>query len=467
MCGHVGIAGDMNGTHDKILKTLLILDSLRGEDSTGVAFVSKFTGTVSVAKQLGDPFNLFQDNKFENNMKKLNKVFIGHNRYATSGGVSKTGAHPFEFDTLVGAHNGTLGSKFRLEDHNDFKVDSQALYHNIEKNGLKAAIAPLGAVGNSWSLVWWDKIEQTINFLRNKERPLWMARTEDGNVLFWASEYWMLDVALHRAGIKFGPIFQTEEDTHYSVHIDNKGQMQKPKVSKVEADPVVYAQQYAGSNYRGSPSQTTNTATQKPVQNNVVQLPAPANTATAVTPATSKGVDVSKKETSPFVKHSGLASSGSFLTSKKRVFELLKGQRDGNGAMFISLFDPLEPYIDIRLYPHKTDVFLFDCEGSEIIADVSEYCTADTTALRGYYKVSPWTVSLSGTTLEQVTVEERFADHRGTLITEIEWKEQYSLCSWCSELLDPINRNRFTHGGDCLCPGCSTNSEVLESVNLM
>lgn len=489
MCGIVGIAGDLNGVHDKLLKMLLVLDSLRGEDSTGVAFVNKYTGGTSVAKQLGDPFNLFNDGKFTGNMNKLNRVFIGHNRYATSGGVAKSSAHPFDFDTLVGVHNGTIQAKYRLQDHDDFKVDSQALYHNIEILGVKEAIKPLGGPGNAWSLVWWDKKAETLNFLRNKERPMFMTRSDDGKALFWASEYWMLEVALFRANIKHGDIFTTDEDMHYSLHIDNKGVMHKPRVERVAAEPMVYPIQQGNWNHGNNRDGHKPHHINKPVQGNVVHLP-PVNqqssggislnkTTTAVTPAASKGVDVPKKIENP----SGLASDHSYATAKKRKLEILVSRKDGNGCKYLTMFDPDEPCVDIRLYPRKEDVYLYDMEGADITGDISGFDNTDRTALRGYYKVSPWTVNLVlAPTVEDLTkqaakdlqslLEEEeegmmICDHRGKLIPQKEWELQYSLCSWCDDKLNVLDKNRYTTTGDCLCPSCAKKEEVTQYVSLM
>jgi glucosamine 6-phosphate synthetase-like amidotransferase/phosphosugar isomerase protein len=148
------MAGGLTANLDKVFKTLLILDSLRGEDSTGALLVSRFDGKATVAKQLGDPFCLFNDHKFDTAFRKINRVMLGHNRFATSGGVSKVSAHPFENASLVGVHNGTLINKHKLEDSSDFKVDSENLYHHIDKLGLDSA---LQVMEGAWALVWWNK----------------------------------------------------------------------------------------------------------------------------------------------------------------------------------------------------------------------------------------------------------------------------------------------------------------------
>ena len=158
MCGLVGVAGDLTAKEDKILRTLLILDTVRGEDSTGIAAIPKF-GDAVVVKTVGPAFELFNLKKYENTINKQNRVVIGHNRFATQGAVNKANAHPFEFDTLVGVHNGTLRNKSKLKDANTFVVDSENLYHHIEQEGLRDAI---DTVDGAYALVWWNKNEETL-----------------------------------------------------------------------------------------------------------------------------------------------------------------------------------------------------------------------------------------------------------------------------------------------------------------
>lgn len=468
------MAGDLHGGHDKVLRNLLIVDSLRGEDSTGVAFVGKYGNGVQVAKALGDPFVLFNDGKYEKGLRTVNKVMIGHNRYATSGGVNKAGAHPFEFDTLVGAHNGTISARYRLDDDKDFKVDSQALYWNFEKNGVKETIRRLGGNGNAWSLVWWDKRELTLNFLRNTERPLWMCRSKDGKVLFWASEPWMLLAALSKSNMEHQELFTTDVNVHYCVPINNQGVLGKPVVTRVEPDPVQVA--VCQPQTHKPPLIPTKTT-----QNNVVAL-TPTGTNKA---ASEVAANVGKSQGSN-ANNSGLASDPSYLAAKDRKYEILCSRHDGNGGRYLALYDEKEPFIDIRLYPCKSDLHLFDMEGEDVIGDITEFSKADPKALRGYYKVSPWTVKLIIPTPEKGLLEKAMdaafqdaigddsdddtqttMDHRGKLITKKEFEMQYSSCNWCSSPLDFNDKNRFTTGGECLCPACAKDPQVTQYVNLM
>jgi glucosamine 6-phosphate synthetase-like amidotransferase/phosphosugar isomerase protein len=126
MCGLVGMAGALNQQHDGAFKNLLIVDSVRGPHSTGVLTVNT-SRDVKIVKASGDPFELLGTKAYENVMRYANNVVMGHNRYATKGAINKTNAHPFDFEHVSGAHNGTLTTQGQLDDSKDFDVDSENL----------------------------------------------------------------------------------------------------------------------------------------------------------------------------------------------------------------------------------------------------------------------------------------------------------------------------------------------------
>ena len=215
MCGLVGVAGAITYACDKAYKDLLIIDSLRGSHSTGSLFVHATKGT-SVVKVGGDPFEIMNNKLFERGVGKLNNVMMGHNRYATKGAVNKTNAHPFEFDNIIGAHNGTLTTQYKLDDYTDFDVDSENLYYHMDKHGVEETTDKLGG---AYALTWYNKAEGTLNFLRNTQRPLHYTFTKDGKTVFWASEEWMLEGILERNGIVHGAIQEFKEFVHYKMPI--------------------------------------------------------------------------------------------------------------------------------------------------------------------------------------------------------------------------------------------------------
>jgi hypothetical protein len=177
-------------------------------------------------------------------MTNGDQVWIGHNRYKTTGAVNRANAHPFEVldengdVLLVGAHNGTLDNKFEIERQtkDKYDTDSEALFNlMVEKPNVKAAI---GELRGAWSLVWWDATTDTLNFLRNKERPMTYAYTKDRKAIVWASEPWMIINACRRNGVELEQneknlsCYATNTDVLYSMQIPEKADAELPDLTR-------------------------------------------------------------------------------------------------------------------------------------------------------------------------------------------------------------------------------------------
>ena len=204
MCGLTGIYGEITKKEAMLFKWLLKFDELRGPHSTGVCRVKK-DGDRYIYKNVGGTDDFFYTH--QPLVKELSeatdlKLLLGHNRWATQGEINNDNAHPFEFDKVIGAHNGTIAPYMlrRLPEADKFKVDSQAIFNHIDKNSVedlwKTTEGPM-------ALSWWNKGDNSLNFVRNKDRPLHYLKSLDGKTLFWASEGWMLEVLLNRFGIKY------------------------------------------------------------------------------------------------------------------------------------------------------------------------------------------------------------------------------------------------------------------------
>ena len=254
ICGLIGIAGDTDGNIWKdIFSELLLVDSVRGLHSTGAGFVKRDDNPeFRLAKEVGHPFRLFHNDEYEKNMARAApswQAILGHNRHATLGEHTIENAHPFMFDNIIGMHNGTLERRVLrdLLDHDKFGTDSEAIFNDINSGSVQETVAKLEG---AWALVWFDRRDNTLNFLRNDKRPLHYCYTKDRHSLVWASEPDMLRYVLGRKhkGI-FLPkevpsdgIFSVTKDTHYSWHIPKftTGAFDSPERVKCEGKTYTY-----------------------------------------------------------------------------------------------------------------------------------------------------------------------------------------------------------------------------------
>lgn len=228
MCGLVGFAGKHTRDIKTVMRDLLLVDSVRGMHSTGVCTVFG-EGLDDIVKVVGGAVDLFDSNKYQTAIGRSNSIVMGHNRWATRGKVNKTNAHPFEFPSIVGMHNGTLTNQGLLPDSKLFEVDSENIFYAIDKDGFSETVKK---IQGAYALVWWDRDQNTLNFSRNDERTLYYCFSQDTTQMFWASEMWMLSGVLGRNKIEHTKIKPFKEDVHYIFDIDmdyNSGSISKPK----------------------------------------------------------------------------------------------------------------------------------------------------------------------------------------------------------------------------------------------
>ena len=255
MCGLVGVAGNITLTHKKALKNLLLFDTTRGEHSTGLLSVFKAKKKKSfflLLKAVGSPEKLYEKHPefFDKGVydhKDNPFLLMGHNRWATQGAIDEEGAHPFLFDNLIGAHNGTV-RQWSLKDFHGakkFDIDSQIIFSELSHSGDIKKV--WGELDGAASLTWYNRKNGTMNFLRNDERPMQICFTPDRRTMFWASEAWMLTIALAKAGIKHLDIVSTEEDMHYEFTIKDGVPIAHKEEEYEPRKPFVYSY---GQNYQ-------------------------------------------------------------------------------------------------------------------------------------------------------------------------------------------------------------------------
>lgn len=200
MCGIVGVAssGPMTVQMKELFQSLLFHDVVRGHHATGIAAIDTMGRDLSVEKKaLPSPIFLHdkdvQDNLFAH--KHNFNIYIGHNRWATSGSsTDDNNAHPFIHGDVVGVHNGSLRQVQLLDNHKDFVVDSDNLFYHLDQNGLNDTIAK---TNGAYALVWYDRGDNSLNFVRNDDRPLAIGKLSNGSWV-WASEMGMLQWLIKR-----------------------------------------------------------------------------------------------------------------------------------------------------------------------------------------------------------------------------------------------------------------------------
>jgi len=196
MCGLVGVYGDLFHPHVSFFKQALIADYFRGRHSTGLASIPP-SGVPFIKKLAIDPINFLDIKSVDDNISQNKILLMGHNRHATMGGVNAANAHPFVHGDITLMHNGTLSNKYALEKKYDaptFGTDSELVCYLLDKYNVEDVIKDLEG---AFALTWWDSHNMTFNFIRNDERPLTLAITDD-HVLY-ASEAKMLEWLIDRS----------------------------------------------------------------------------------------------------------------------------------------------------------------------------------------------------------------------------------------------------------------------------
>jgi predicted glutamine amidotransferase len=244
MCGHVGVYGNISDPVRLAFHWLLHFDAIRGHHSTGVAAIHD--NKVALYKQLGLPHNLYnthpEDWKNSVYQPKDVRCLIGHNRFATQGQIVRDNAHPFEFDNLVGAHNGTVQkwSLYKLKGNNQFDIDSKVIFNHLSET--KGDVQSVwDAADGAMALVWWDKLTSSLKVVRNRERPLFMCRLKATQTVVWASESWMIREALGHCRVEHEEITSIDVDTLYNIQLkDNKIKVHKSKLKAYSPPNYTY-----------------------------------------------------------------------------------------------------------------------------------------------------------------------------------------------------------------------------------
>jgi len=245
MCGLVAFITKKNNGFDKeqvdAFDNLLYIDALRGMDSTGV-FVVDRSGSMDLAKEASASFYYRQDHEYKKLLTKAfqsGRALVGHNRAATKGEVVDENAHPFVVDDRITlCHNGTLWGDFRQLTKQKVEVDSHAIAHKIHEKGDDVEAA-LQEVNGAYALIWHDFKHNTLNFVRNAQRPLHWVEVKDGWI--WASEANMIEWILARYDFKpIDSVSPLEAGTLVTYDFKNESWKVDNKTIKLEAPKPHY-----------------------------------------------------------------------------------------------------------------------------------------------------------------------------------------------------------------------------------
>lgn len=207
MCGLLGMMGPgVQHTDLDMFKQLAFVSFLRGEHSSGIAqgrtdIFNKSVRNNYVVDKLAVTmpyFIWFHTKHKEGNKRLFNSVhdnfFMAHTRAATKGNITNDNAHPFEFDNIIGMHNGTLVDK---KYQHPTKTDSELLLEDINERGVIPVLKELDPV-SAYALVIFDKNTGRFTFTRNIQRKLYACFCRNRSVMYWASEDSMLEFIFKR-----------------------------------------------------------------------------------------------------------------------------------------------------------------------------------------------------------------------------------------------------------------------------
>lgn len=239
MCGLVGLAvNNVTKPDIKAMEHLIYLDTIRGWDSTGVAMISRPASRKQVDHVFahkravtGMEFLLTRVwDKMASTAITHGRVLMGHNRAATAGAVCDMNAHPFQHGDITLMHNGTLhaGSHRNIAGHkNAFNVDSEAICWALSKcdtyDDMDDVIKDLRG---AFALVFHDKEDDTLNFIRNGERPLCYTtirsniKPYDRRGIMWASEPEFIVIAARKAGLRIDTPKSLTVGKHVRIDVD-------------------------------------------------------------------------------------------------------------------------------------------------------------------------------------------------------------------------------------------------------
>jgi predicted glutamine amidotransferase len=274
MCGLVVVAGQVLDKDKELFSQMMYSNVVRGEDSTGLASIDPFTGEVTVLKDTLPSYLMIQEDSWKDTLKKDSCLLLGHCRAATRGSVNIDNAHPFEFENIIGMHNGTLTPGFRhhLGVTEEYGTDSETFYKALNDHGLDYAIQ---RAHGAYAFIWYDKTTHSLNVFKNDKRDLAFVYSKDKKTLILVSDPMFfytadkytrypraMDLSENRR------MYLVENDTHISIDLPEQrgGGLGKASVRKIHNAGTVWS----GHTYTGQHKRKKENAAVVGGTNNVI-----------------------------------------------------------------------------------------------------------------------------------------------------------------------------------------------------
>jgi predicted glutamine amidotransferase len=190
MCGIAGISLSPNDQKMDVAKVAAVLlkgIASRGPDATGAAWFDHTEDAVKLTK-IAVPVAKFLTARQEV-LPKTTPAMILHTRMSTHGSTSVRGNnHPIRYDNIIGVHNGVLWDhKGMFKDMNkkpNFEVDSEAIFALLSGGDVRPEKVLNKTAGDA-AIAWINLDEpEVLHLARVVDRPLFIAQTEEGSLLF-------------------------------------------------------------------------------------------------------------------------------------------------------------------------------------------------------------------------------------------------------------------------------------------
>lgn len=169
-CGIIAFSGNTNFNEDKI-KSLFLFNASRGMDACGMYNNGELTKSTQPILSVISNWNFIPEQRF-----------LGHTRKATSAYKEIKHAHPFEFENIIGVHNGMISNQWNISqsyglNYSQIDTDSEILIH-----ALNSTYDVLKEIEGYASVVFYNKQNPNTIFCfrKNDDRPLWRGKTEEG-----------------------------------------------------------------------------------------------------------------------------------------------------------------------------------------------------------------------------------------------------------------------------------------------